>query len=207
MKRFFIATAILMASLGAYAQPEAGSLTIQPKIGMNVSNYIGSRDSDPRIGLAAGAEFEYDITRRVGLSVGLMYSMQGAKSTIMTFLDLFNYPEYQGKVTYKTDYINIPVLANVYVYKGLALKVGIQPGFNVVSKYTISFGGVDRSSNLSDIGIDVKSFDFAIPFGISYEIKNVVIDARYNLGVIKIIDHDDSKNSVFQFTLGYKFGL
>jgi len=35
----------------------------------------------------------------------------------------------------------------------------------------------------------------------------IVIDARYNWGLTKVADYIDFKNSVFQFTLGYKFTL
>lgn len=93
--------------------------------------------------------------------------------------------------TSKLDYINIPILANVYVTKGLAVKLGIQPAFNVNSK----------------ADVDAKSFDFSIPVGLSYEFSNVVLDARYNWGLTKIFENGDSKNSVFQITLGYKFDL
>lgn len=47
----------------------------------------------------------------------------------------------------------------------------------------------------------------SIPVGLSYEISNVVLDARYNWGVTKAFDGLDSKNSVFQVTIGYKFQL
>lgn len=106
------------------------------------------------------------------------------------------------------DYINVPILANFYVCKGLALKTGIQPAFNVNSRYKMSISGISVSGDLSDvIGDDIKSFDFSIPVGISYEYKNFVIDGRYNVGVTKLLNDSDSKNSVFQFTLGYKFSL
>lgn len=200
MKKLFLVASVLMLSVGAFAQHEVGSLTIQPKVGLNIANYTDSDDSDPRIGLAAGAEFEYQITEMFSLSAGLIYSMQGAKESATE----------QGvkvKMTAKTDYINIPILANIYVAKGFALKLGIQPGFNVNSSYTASAQGIDVSGSLSDLGVDIKSFDFAIPVGLSYEFNNVVIDGRYNIGVTKMVDNDDSKNSVFQFTVGYKFSL
>ena len=54
---------------------------------------------------------------------------------------------------------------------------------------------------------DLKSFDFAIPLGLSYEISNIVIDARYNLGLTSIWDKGDEKHGVIQITLGYKFHL
>ena len=200
MKKLFLVASVLMLSVGAFAQHEVGSLTIQPKVGLNIANYTDSDDSDPRIGLAAGAEFEYQITKMFSLSAGLIYSMQGAKESATE----------QGvkvKMTAKTDYINIPILANIYVAKGFALKLGVQPGFNVNSSYTASAKGIDLSGSLSDLGVDIKSFDFAIPVGLSYEFNNFVIDGRYNIDVTKMVDNDDSKNSVFQFTVGYKFKL
>ncbi len=205
MKRFLILASVMMLSAGAFAQQDAGTVTVQPKVGMNVANYASSEDSDPRVGLAVGAEFEYQISKMLGVSAGVMYSMQGAKSTQRTTIPYG--PSVKATLTAKTDYINIPILANVYVFKGLALKVGVQPGFNVSSRYVISSQGVDLSGSLSDIDVDVKAFDFAIPVGISYEYKNIVLDARYNIGVTKIVENDDSKNRVFQITLGYKFKL
>lgn len=87
--------------------------------------------------------------------------------------------------------------------KGLAVKLGIQPAFNVSDKVKFSGGG----SSLENEDLGAESFDFSIPVGLSYEYSNVVFDARYNFGVTNIADGGDSKNSVFQFTLGYKFAL
>lgn len=53
----------------------------------------------------------------------------------------------------------------------------------------------------------VKGFDFSIPVGLSYEFSNVVFDARYNFGCTKTFEKADSRHSVFQFTVGYKFAL
>lgn len=55
----------------------------------------------------------------------------------------------------------------------------------------------------------VKSVDLAIPVGVSYCYKNFQFDARYNFGVTNAAtgDGESTKNSVFQFTLGYKFAL
>ena len=98
--------------------------------------------------------------------------------------------------SWKPSYLNIPVLANVYVVPGLAVKLGVQPGFMI-----------DK-----DDAEDVNTFDLSIPVGLSYEYNNFVLDGRYNWGVTKINKHsvkglDDTRNSVFQITLGYKFSL
>ncbi|MBQ4391521.1 MAG: PorT family protein [Prevotella sp.] len=199
MKRTIIAASLFLSAICVSAQQESG-LTIQPKIGLNIANYTNSDNSDPRIGIAAGLELEHYLTKNFSLSTGLIYSMQGAKES-------GTYQGSQATVTSKTDYINIPILANVYLAKGLSVKFGLQPGLNVNSSYEVSTQGISVSGSLSDMHIDINTFDLSIPVGLSFEYKHVVIDGRYNIGVTKMVDRDDSKNSVIQLTLGYKFGL
>jgi len=185
-----IVAALMLSSVGAFAQNAVGQITLQPKIGLNVANVTDGGDA--RIGLAAGAELEYGLADIVGISAGAIYSMQGSKGDYGTL---------------KADYINIPIMCNVYVVKGLAVKLGIQPGFKVNDKVEIKTG----ISGIGDIerDIDLKSFDFSIPVGLSYELPTIplVIDARYNWGLTEIAKDYDHKNSVFQFTVGYKFAL
>ena len=93
-------------------------------------------------------------------------------------------------------------LANVYVAPGFAVKLGLQPGFNVNSKAKAKNNGVSVEADM-----DAKTVDLSIPIGLSYEFSNFVIDGRYNWGVTKVAKDSDSKNSVFQVTIGYKFQL
>lgn len=192
MKKILLTAVVMLASVASYAQQAVGTFTLQPKIGMNVASLTKCDGCDPRIGLAAGVEAEYQATDIFSVSAGLIYSMQGNKAK-----------EEGVTLTTKLDYINIPILANVYVTKGLAVKLGVQPAFNVSDKQKLSGG--KASFEAEDVG--AESFDFSIPVGLSYEYNNVVFDARYNFGVTNIADGGDSKNSVFQFTLGYKFAL
>ena len=194
MKKMFLAAAMMLVSVATFAQNAVGQITIQPKVGLNIANVTDADDADARIGLAAGAEFEYGVTDMIGVSAGLIYSMQGAKEKV------------EGvDVTMKLDYLNVPILANVYVAPGLAVKLGIQPGFKVSSKVKSDVLGGSIEGDSDDDG--VKGFDLAIPVGLSYQYQNIVLDARYNWGVTKVFDDGDSKNSVFQITLGYKFSL
>ena len=189
-----------MTSLASFAQQEAGTLTIQPKAGLNITNYTGPYQTTPRFGLAAGIELEYQFTKPFSLSAAVMYSMQGEHVKGKAY-------GFTNSATLKTDYITIPIMANAYVYKGLALKAGIQPAFNVLAKYQVSIIGFEIGGDLSDVGIDVKTFDLSVPVGLSYEYKSFVIDARYNIGVMNIIKLDDARNNAVQITLGYKFRL
>ena len=187
---------MVLSSVGAFAQYNAGDITIQPKIGLNVTTVTGGGSTTKcKAGFVGGAELEYHVSPLAGISGGILYSMQGAKAE-GTFLG----EKVNGNIN--LSYINIPILANVYVADGLALKAGVQPGFNVSSKISAEGYSIDMNKA-------VNTFDFSIPVGISYEYANVCLDARYNIGLTNYAKNSDvsSKNSVFQITLGYKFKL
>ena len=195
MKKILILAVMMLTTMTASAQMRAGQWGVMPKAGFNLATVTDAEDASMRFGLVAGADLIYQVNEPLAISFGVLYSMQGAKAKVK-----------ENGVTIKNklnmDYVNIPILANFYVTRGLALKAGIQPGFNVKHKMKVESGGSSVESDIPNF----KSFDFAIPIGISYEISNFVIDARYNLGLTKLWDQEgsSSKNSVFQFTLGYK---
>ena len=48
----------------------------------------------------------------------------------------------------------------------------------------------------------------SIPVGLSYEYESFVLDARYNIGLSKILKNTtEGRGSVFMITVGYKFAL
>ena len=202
MKKLLVMAAMVLSSVGAFAQYSAGDFTIQPKVGLNCSSFTDGDGLKYKAGFVGGVEAEYHVSPLIGISGGLLYSMQGTKVD-----------SEEGDVKYNFDYLNIPILANVYVAKGLALKAGIQPAFKLSAKAKANGVSIDFDK-LADAAEDLiggktkaKSFDFAIPVGISYEYMNFCLDARYNIGLTKVADLSDSHNSVFQLTLGYKFKL
>ena len=114
MKKLMMIAALMLMSVGAFAQQSTGTFSIIPKAGINLSNVAGDVSGNSiKIGLVAGAEAMYQVNPLIGLSAGLLYSMQGCES------------ENSAKANY--DFLNIPVLANFYVAPNFALKVGIQP--------------------------------------------------------------------------------
>ena len=189
MKKIVLTAMVLFASVASYAQQAVGTFTLQPKVGVVGANFSGDNvNTDMKVGFIGGVEAEYQITDMVSVAAGALYSMQGAKA---------------GNLKYNFDYVNVPVVANVYVVPGLAVKLGAQFGFKASSKMKYD------TKLIGDLKTDVgvKGFDFSIPVGLSYEYKNVVLDGRYNLGLTKVMNAGKDKNSVFQVTLGYKFAL
>lgn len=192
MKKVLFAALMMFSSVGAFAQHAVGSFNLQPKIGVSIANLTDIKDSDPRVGLVAGVEGEYQASDIFSVSAGVLYSMQGAKANIGNLIAATN----------RLDYINVPIMANVYVVKGLAVKLGVQPGFNVSNKLK-----VNNRDAFDNPFAKAQSVDFSIPVGVSYEYSNFQLDARYNLGLTKVFENGKDKNSVFQITLGYKFDL
>jgi len=210
MKKLFFTAAVLMCSLTTFAQTKEGTFSIQPKAGINISNLSNKDNAKVKVGFTAGAEAEYQLTKQLSLSAGALFSMQGAKSTTV-FREVDNTTkeirEVDIKNTMEFDYINVPILANYYIIEGLAVKVGIQPGFNIVAKRKRTDGVEKESKNLSDLGVDVRKVDISIPIGVSYEFNDFVVDARFNLGLTEVADLVKSKNRVFQITFGYQIDL
>ena len=231
MKKLVMIAALMVAAVSAKAQYEPGTFSIQPKVGFTVTNLSNmpdlnvskttTLDNMVTAGAIAGVDAEYQVIPQLGLSVGVNYSMQGS-----------GWEDYELKgsdgsmklsdAKIELGYINIPIVANVYLFKGFALKSGVQFGFltNAKEKYTIEEhyeSGSVKSNAKTEVDEDIKSgcekMDLSIPIGASYEFNNhLVLDARYNLGLKKVFKETgyngkDSKNGVFLLTLGYKIGL
>lgn len=240
MKIFILAVTLLCMPFMANAQKEVGKFSIQPKVGINVSGLTGNpeveaivamtkplpsgeltgpddlpeqigimfNDAKNKIGFVVGAEAEYQASRQFALSAGVLYSMQGAEfsayhSDKMDITD----------VRMKLGYINIPIIANYYVAKGLALRAGLQPGFCVSKDAKANLSArVEEGQYVAGAMSkpDVSTLDLSVPVGISYEYKGVTVGATYNIGVTNISGDSRKpsfRNNVFQFTLGYKIGI
>ena len=204
MKKNIIVLTALLFSVCANAQNAIGSWSLQPKVGINLATMTNDDDAKTRIGLVAGAELEYQASPLLSISAGALYSQQGCDA------------KFEGvDGTIMMDYVNVPILANFHVAQGLAFKVGIQPGFLTNDKIKVSANGYSAEMDLKEVyraaglDVDIPSVYFAIPLGVSYEYNRLVFDARYNLGLSKAMSAmgESTKHSVFQITLGYKFGL
>ena len=225
MKKIFLLLLTAMVSLGSHAQIEDDAWYVIPKLGVGVADMTSAifdakkaevnqnATLKPMTTFTGGVEFMYGLTDQLGLSFGLMYARQGSK----TDNDLFKI---------KMDYVNIPLTIDFYPIPkaGLCLKAGVQVGF--VGHKSKTINGVEYDADYvrkflrtrrGDIAVyaetemsrEFNKVDFSIPLAISYELYNFTLEARYNLGLTKVMKNDpeSSKHRVWQFTLGYKIPL
>jgi hypothetical protein len=201
MKKIFVmAVAALMVTQRVSAQHEEGDFTIQPRVGITMSNMTNTNGAKTKLNVTYGVEFEHFFTDEFSVAAGVLFTDQGAK------LD--------DDVTTNIYYGHLPITLNYYVLPGLALKAGIQPGYRTKAKAKMDGGTKDLddlykdASLLTDEEIKISKIDLSIPVGISYEYKNVVLDARYNFGLNKVVNQGDAfYNRWFMISLGYKFNV
>lgn len=151
------AAALLLLATPAAAQEAAGTWSIIPRVGVNLSKstdksiYVpdgaapGLADNElkPRFkpGMKVGVDVEYQATPVLAVSAGVFYSMQGCRYADFEVCEGADANEpttknYTGYNSFKFDreYINVPILAHCYVAKGLSVEAGVQLGFLVGAK-------------------------------------------------------------------------
>ena len=233
MKKIIMMAVAAFMATAANAQFEKGTWSLQPFLGGSISSItnVCSFDIDDgielkkrtRVGYIIGGEAEYQFAKKFSVAAGINYTTQGCGWKDIDYFD----GGAKIKIKDQSDvlgYIKIPIVANYYIFKGFAVKAGVQFGFMVSSKffahgeadYDLFRDGVKREVDLYgyvDMKDQYKKFDFSIPVGVSYQFKTpIVIDARYQIGLTRLNKYSydgikDSKNSVFTLTVGYKFAL
>ena len=234
MKKYLLMATMMVVALSANAQSrfEPGTLTIQPKIGFTAAQltntpainlrevgFSKSIDAQPTAGVITGADLEYQLTDRFSLAAGVNWTMAGSGWEDCDVKDATSGTTVKIRdMKIETGYANIPVTANFYLFKGFAVKAGVQCGFLTNAKVKATISASEGGKNIkADIDEDCKNqfkkFDLSIPIGVSYEFNiPIVIDMRYNIGISKVnkesvAGEKDSRNGILTLTVGYKFKL
>ncbi len=207
MKKLLFFFGALLITSSTFAQFEYGV-----KAGANAS-YLTHSELDIKTGVALGGFLNYRFNKTLSLGTELMFSQQGVKireeGRFLNESMEYNTADYYK--AYKLNYLNIPLMAKVNLYKGFYTNAGVQMGILLQDIYKLDVEGMDehdKKTSLSDYK-DVTPMDFGMNVGLGYEHKSgLVLDVRYNLGFINALKNETDKhmNSVFQATVGYRFG-
>lgn len=198
MKKMILLVWVLSLVSIAKAQSD---FTFGPKFGLNLSN-VSNSDGNVKASIHLGAFATAKITDFVGLQAELLYSRQG-------WSDSYDVPGLAKdvKVKCRVNYLNIPVLARLYVWDHLSVDLGPQLGFALNAKAREKYSGKTVKSKISHL----NTIDVSFAVGASYELNwGILVSARYNIGLTNVFDKDHfrdgvtNKNGVFQLSVGYK---
>ncbi len=206
MKNSLIALVIALAGLWSSA---SGQISLGPKAMLNLADVGNSSGfGRPRLGGAFGVSAEYQLSEKIGIGADILYSMQGytSQSTFWQTDTLTGESTpISSDVTYKFDYLNLPIYVKLYPLKShrFYAAIGIQPGLAVTRKRVPEDG---KETDLSDY---IESFDLSAPISIGYRSNmGLGFDFRYNVGITNVSKiEDELSNYVFQFGATYFFEL
>ncbi len=184
MKKIILAAAALAMCCATTLSAQSFDWGI--KGGLNLADVTKFDDAGMKPTFYVGAFANFQVIDDIlDIQPELVYSRQGWKD---------------GDIYGRLNYLNIPVLAKLHLADKLTLDLGPQFGILLDAKTKVEING---SSVKRDID-DVKNFDVSFAMGLSYRVIHAMdISARYNLGLTKLGDHSDSKNSVIQLGVGY----
>lgn len=227
MKRIITLAFLSAISLSSFAQSEAGTWSVIPHVGVSIASLthqsggieVGDNQSQEvkpqgRPGFTGGVDVMYQASDNVGLSIGLSYVQAGCKYKDVDDNGVIWHDHYD-----RMDYISVPLVAHSYIAPGLSINVGVAPSFLIYGKYhagmlSYDLDGDGHRTNVQEGVMDIdtkkglRNFTLSIPVGISYEYENVVLDARYNVGMLNVYKHGlSARNKVFEVSVGYKFDL
>lgn len=208
MKRWIMFVVVLLVSVQVNAQ----EFSFIPKAGLNLANMVPD-GGDMQPGLNIGVAGEYRFSQRFALEPGLYYSMQGYQSD-----------DYGMTARLQCDYLNIPVYARFYLFKGFNIFAGPQLGINVRAKAndkvvsSIQEQGCYLKRITGSIRENVNTFDFSLGVGAGYLFDcGLVVSANYNIGLTNIFKDagglsdsmydNTSNNGVIQINVGWCFRM
>lgn len=197
--KIFSAAALLFG-ITASAQDDTNTtskaVSFGVKGGVNFATITGDDFDSPdsRTSFHVGVLAEFPVTDMFSIQAEALYSGQGFEADV-------DGPD-GDKVEYQLDYINVPVLAKIYVIPGLSLEVGPQFSFKVNEE-----ADLNPNSDDGDVDLDeAKSFDFGLAGGLSFTTPGgFFATGRYTYGLTDIIENANVRNSVFQLGVGFKF--
>lgn len=146
---------------------------------------------DPRTSFHVGFVGEIPlIGNTIALQPEVLYSRQGFENNFTILGNNF-------KNEYQIDYINVPVLLKLKVANVLSFEAGPQFGLKINEKIV--------NDNNQIVNDDINEFDTALAGGVSLNFNEFFISGRYTYSFNEIIKNSDSKNSVFQLGVGFRF--
>lgn len=209
--------ALLLVASASIAQAQA---SFALSLGLNAANvsiedYEESTGVDKlaRLGLNGGIAAELPLTQSVSIHPELLYSQQGYKISTDT-------PAFDGSITAKADYIQLPVLVGYHFRGATGLDVAIQAGpyaaFKLSEGQSCSGDAEAFCDLVGDEGDDedgLKSLDIGAAAGLEVGAGPFGVGARYSMSLVDNANTPDNvtnagtiKHQVMSVFARYRFG-
>lgn len=199
MKRIAAILIIILAFRDKSMSQSSTWFSLGIKAGANLNKIDGmSFSQDFNLNYNLGVYIEIQLTKGFGIQPEVYFS-QTTSLTTSRFDSIYYVLSSQNpQRTFRLNYLNIPILANVKLSKHLSLQIGPQYGILVNDHQNLVNNGKEAFKN-GDFSM-VGGLWFRLPLGFS-------IHARYLMGLNNLndIDNQDNwKSQTIQIGLGVK---
>ena len=191
MKKIILSLGLLAGVAGAANAQEA---RFGVKAGVNLANVTGSDGPNKKnlVGATAGVMADFSFSDLISLHPEVLFSQKGVK-----------FEASNNTAQVRTTYIDVPLLLRVKA-DGLFFEAGPQVGFLAAQKFEVNGTTISTSTD------GTRKVDVGYIAGIGYQLpQGLELGVRYNGGISDLSDpsgSSKSRNSVFQFQVGYLFG-
>jgi hypothetical protein len=204
-----------MLAFGAAAQAQTTGVQFGVKSGLSMAVLDGTlnKGADYKPGLHLGGFLRWRPSTHFALQPELVYAQQGCKT------ESFNGVPFKGKI--KLNYLNLPILAKVYLGKVFYLQAGPQFGM-LLSAHDVGQKSYSSNGGYTEADVDVKKNykgDVSLCAGLGIDLPmGLGIATRFNYGLTDINNDAQEEqvrkylgigglhNRVAEVSLSYAFG-
>jgi len=191
MKKFSLSLGLLIGIASAANAQEA---RFGIKAGANLASVTNNDNEGKKnlIGFAAGLMADFSFSDLISLHPEVLFSQKGVK-----------YTGGGSTAQVRINYVDVPLLLRVKA-DGLFFEAGPQVGFLASEKFEVNNTTISTSTD------GTRKVDVGYIAGVGYQLpQGLELGVRYNGGISDLSDPsagEKTRNSVFQFQLGYLFG-
>lgn len=204
MKRLNLLFLALALTTFAFAQGTK-NFSLGPRVGVNLAQFTNVDNADSKSGLVAGLTSTYSINTRSGLTMDLLYSVEGVETKT------------EPQVQTDLDYIRFMLAYDIFFRDredDFRPKIYIGPNVGVLLSAENQIEGADTEVDVKE---SYNTLDVGLTLGLGFNLRIggetwLNVDGRYQPGLMNIIDNkpngvDAVRNQNFQISLGLAFGL
>jgi hypothetical protein len=190
---------VLVGASDTMAQNESAQNVLKGiRLGYGMASLSGEDVSgvSPRSGVSGGLFVRTDFNRNFGIQGELNIMLKGAAND---FTVAFN--DYE---TIELNYIQVPILLRA----ALPVSDDFVPALYAGPSVSVSVGNTFTAAEGADNNLfteDVHHFQYEATVGAGVQYKRLLLDARYDIGLVNAFVFSDAKNRFFSVSLGYLF--
>lgn len=238
MKKTILLLSLILLPLASLAQDRDRCVSVIPHAGLTISRIDGDAitvGTKWKTGWTAGAGVDFPLTDKLSILTGVEYSLigTGLKGDERNYGESYSATTDNMKIN--VGYVSVPLQLNTHIYDGLSFNFGIEAGFLVLAKAHADVTGTramdigsGKASTLlwenfkekesEDVKDNFRNIVWSIPVGLSYEWRNIVLNASYRFEIRKAMslntreglftyENPTARNHAILVTLGYRFRL